>query len=310
MARTRRFQIPKKMFWEAYKQSEKTKVVGVDGQTIQYYKRNRIKLVQEQWDQLTSGNYIPSPVRRAFIPKKKGGRRPIGIPTVKDFIVQTVLKNNLSPKLEVLFHPSSFGYKQNSRAREDAIRMAGNRCLRYDWALVLDIKQFGDNIDHQLLMNMLKKHIQNKWVLLYTHRMMKAPVQTRTGALIKPEKGLAQGSKLNFLLGNFYLHNIFDEWMQKNHPEIPFERYTDDIICHCKSESIAKRLLSQIQERLGNYKLVTNPEKTKIVYCKDAARKRNYANVSFDFLGATFCSRKMKTKSGNAIARFMPKIRF
>ncbi|MGO0059089.1 reverse transcriptase domain-containing protein [Brevibacillus fluminis] len=73
--------------------------------------------------------------------------------------------------------------------------------------------------------------------------MMKAPVQTRTGTFIKTEKGLAQGSKLNFLLGNFYLHHIFEVWMQKNHLEIPFERYTDDIICHCTSESAAKREL-------------------------------------------------------------------
>lgn len=308
MERTRRFQIPKKVFWEAFKQSKKTKVVGVDGQTMQSYTRNRIKLVHEQWDQLTSGNYIPSPVRRVYIRKKKGGWRPIGIPTVKDFIVQTVLKNKLSPKLEVLFHPNSYGYKQKSQAREDAIEMAGKRCLRYDWALVLDIEKFGDNIDHQLLMSMLEKHIRDKWVLLYTHRMMIAPVQTKTGALIKTKKGLAQGNKLNFLLNNFYLHYIFDEWMQKNHPKIPFERYTDDIICHCKSESIAKELLSQIQERFRNHKLVTHPQKTKIVYCKDANRKGNYSNVSFEFLGSTFCSRKIKSKSGNYITRFIPKL--
>jgi RNA-directed DNA polymerase len=304
----RRFVIPQRKFLEAFRQSKKTKVVGVDGQTIRDFKRNRTKLLNEQRDQLASGKYWPSPVRRVFIRKKKGRLRAIGIPTVKDFIVQTILKNELSPKLEVLFHPNSYGYKQKPEARKEALGMAKKRCLRYDWALVLDVKKFGDNIDHRLLMNMLKKHIRNKWVLLYTLRTMKAPEQTRSGKLIKKKKGLAQGNKLNFLLGNFYLHHIFDVWMQKNHPKIPFERYTDDIICHFKSESSAKALQSQIQQRLKNYKLIAHPEKTKIVYCKDAKRKGNYSNVSFEYLGSTFQSRRMKSPTGKYIVRFIPKL--
>ncbi|MDO7908866.1 reverse transcriptase domain-containing protein [Paenibacillus sp. JX-17] len=301
-----RYIIPRKVIWKAFQQSRKTKVIGVDGQTIQDFKRNHKTLLSEQHQLLTSGKYKPSPVRRVFIPKRKGGLRAVGIPTVKDFIVQTVLKNELYLGFEVLFHPNSYGYKQKREAREEAIHLAGKRCLQQDWLIVLDIRNFGDNINHRLLMNMLKKDVRKKWVLLYTQRTMKAPEQTRKGKLIPKKKGLAQGNKLNFLLGNYYLHHIFDMWMQKNHPHIVFERYTDDIICHCKSEATAQTLLKKIKQRLKMYHLTPHPQKTKIVYCKDAKRKENYSNVSFEFLGAKFQSRKVKTQNGKFIIRFAP----
>ncbi|MCR8843563.1 reverse transcriptase domain-containing protein [Paenibacillus sp. SC116] len=307
MEKMHRFRIPKNVLWEAFRQSEKTKVIGIDGQTIEQFTQNRIKLLHELLVELNSGNYVPSPVRRIVIPKKSGGWRPMGIPTVKDFIVQTLLKNELAPTFERLFHPDSFGYKQKRPARDAAIRIAGERCLQYDWAIVMDIKKFGENINHRLLMDMLKKHIRSKWSLLYNHRMMIAPAQMKDGSLVKSRKGLAQGSKLNILLGNVYLHHIFDEWMQNKHPDIPFERYTDDIICHCKNETSAKKLLAQLQQRFTLYKLTPHPEKTRIVYCKDDTRKGNYAHVSFEFLGTTFCSQKIKSKSGSYTARFGPK---
>ncbi|MBD8500911.1 reverse transcriptase domain-containing protein [Paenibacillus arenosi] len=307
MEKTRRFHIPKSVLGEAFRQSEKTKVVGIDGQTIEDFKQNRIKLLHELWMELNTGSYVPSPVRRIVIPKKSGGWRPMGIPTVKDFIVQTLLKNELAPEFERLFHPNSYGYKQKRPARDDAVRLAGERCLRYDWALVMDIKKFGENINHRLLMDMLNTHIRSKWALLYTHRMMIAPIQMKDGTIVKSKRGLAQGSKLNILLGNVYLHHIFDEWMQQKHPDIPFERYTDDIICHCKNETNAKNLLAQLQQRFSRYRLTPHPEKTKIVYCKDDSRKGNYAHVDFDFLGTTFCAQKIKTGSGSYTARFGPK---
>lgn len=306
MKRAIRFKISPRLIRKAFKQSRKTKVVGVDGQTIQDYKRNLTKIMREQREQLTSGEYRPSPVRRVFIPKRKGGKRAIGIPTVKDFIVQTMLKNELYPRLETLFHPNSYGHRQKQQAREEAIRTAGKRCLNYDWAVVLDIQSFGDSVDHRLLMNMLKRHIRNPWVLLYTERTIKSPEQTKSGTLIQKKKGLAQGNKLNFLLGNFYLHGIFDKWMQKNRPNVPFERYTDDIVCHCKTEAEAKALLRQIRHRLKAHGLASHPDKTKIVYCKDGTRKDRYPNVSFEYLGSSFRSRRVKTASGKVTSRFGP----
>lgn len=303
---TTTFQIPKQLVWAAYEQSKNTKVVGVDGQTILDFTSNRENLLEELWIQLSSGTYVPNPVRRVNVRKKSGGWRPLGIPTVKDFIVQTILTNKLSAQLAGFFHPNSYGHKRSKSARDEAIEMARKRCLRFNWALVLDIKEFGDNIDHQVLMTMLQNHIQDKWVLLYTQRMMQAPAQTKDGTLIESKKGLAHGIKLNFLLGNFFLHHIFDQWMQTKHPGILFERYNDDIICHCKSEITAKRLLSRIQARFGSYKMVTHPLKTKIVYCKDANRKGTYANVSFTFLGSTFRSRRRKSKFGTFISIFSP----
>ncbi|MDG0791401.1 reverse transcriptase domain-containing protein [Cohnella ginsengisoli] len=198
MKRAVGYQISPRLIREAFKQSKKAKVVGVDGQTIGDYQRNLTKHLREQRDQLTSGTYRPSPVRRVFIPKRKGGLRAIGIPTVKDFIVQTMLKNELYPRLDGLFHPNSYGHKQKVQARDEAIRVAGKRCLRYDWTVVLDIQNFGDSVDHRLLMNMLKRHIRNKWVLLYTQRTIKAPEQTKSGTLIQKEERTRAGQQIKF----------------------------------------------------------------------------------------------------------------
>lgn len=306
MAPTKKFEIPKKIVWEAFERSKNSIVVGVDGQTIRDFTFNRTKRLHELWEQLSTGKYVPSPVRRAYKRKPDGQLRPIGKPTVKDQIVQRILRNQMSSKINVLFHPNSFFHNKSSKAGRGAIEAAQNRCLRYNWALILDVKKYGENIDHEILMNMLRKHIKNPWVLLYTHRILKAPIQVKNGTLVHSKKGLPQDAILSFFLNDFYLHDIFDEWMKKNHPDIPFERWIDDIIIHCKSEALAKKLLSEVEQRFRLFKLEKNNHKTKIVYCKDSNRPGTYKNVSFQFLEKNFRSRTQKLKSGKHMDVFGP----
>src|ERR1700722_10493465 len=150
------------------------------------------------------------------------------VPTVSDRIAQAVVKGYLEPELEKHFHPDSYGYRPGKSAL-DAVGVARKRCWRYDWALDLDIRAYFDSISHELLLRAVRKHTDCAWVLLYIERWLKAPVQLEDGTLEPREKGSPQGSVVSPLLANLFLHYTFDRWMTKYHPDIPFERFADDV---------------------------------------------------------------------------------
>jgi len=186
--------------------------------------------------------------------------------------------------------------------------VARKRCWRHNWVLDLDIKGFFDNIDHELLMRAVRKHTDSKWLLLYIERWLKAPVQIADGTLVNREKGSPQGSVISPLLANLFLHYSFDEWMRRNFETIPFERYADDIVVHCRSEKQAKWIKTVIEKRLKECRLELHPDKTKIAYCKDTFRKGNYPNEKFDFLGYTFRPRLSKSRHGDFFVSFLPAV--
>jgi group II intron reverse transcriptase/maturase len=281
------FCISKWEVWEAYRRVKANQgAAGVDGQSLAEFEEDLKNNLFKIWNRMSSGSYFPPPVRRVDIPKDDGGTRPLGIPTVADRIAQTVVKRYLEPILEEYFHPDSYGYRPGKSAIE-AVGTARQRCWRYDWVLDLDIKGFFDNIDHELMLRAVRKHTDCKWLLLYIERWLKAPVQLEDGTLVTRDKGSPQGSVISPLLANLFLHYGFDEWMRRHHSMIPFERYADDIIVHCRSEAQARFIKAKIEKRLLECKLEAHPEKTKIVYCKDSDRRGNYPNKRFDFLGFT-----------------------
>jgi len=238
-------------------------------------------------------------------PKKGGGIRELGVPAVSDRIAQMVAKMYFEPDVDPFFHPDSYGYRPGKSAIE-AVGMARERCWRYRWAVDLDIKGFFDNIDHELLMRAVRKHTDNKWLLLYIERWQKAPVQVADGTLVSREKGSPQGSVISPLLANLFLHYALDEWMRRNYENIPFERYADDIFVHCRSEKQAAWIKMVIEGRLQQCRLELHPDKTKIVFCKDSFREGNYPNEKFDFLGYTFCPRRAKSREGKLFVSFLP----
>jgi RNA-directed DNA polymerase len=308
MSEAKPFCISKMEVWEAYKRVKANKgAAGVDDQTIEDFEKRLKKNLYKIWNRMSSGSYFPPPVRTVKIPKKNGGERKLGIPTVADRIAQQVVKARLEPEVEPIFHPDSYGYRPGKSAL-DAVGQARERCWRYDWVLDLDIKGFFDNLSQDLLLRAVKKHAPEQWVVLYIERWLKAPVQEEDGRLVPRERGTPQGGVISPLLANLFLHYALDRWLVAHYPQVPFERYADDVIAHCRTEKQAQEMRTAIAERLQTCGLELHPEKTKIVYCKDDLRKKNYPNEKFDFLGYSFQPRRSKNHKGKYFINFSPAV--
>ncbi len=302
------FAISKGEVWEAYQKVKANRgTAGVDGQSLAEFEEKLQKNLYKLWNRMCSGSYFPPPVRRVEIPKKGGGVRPLGVPTVADRIAQTVVTARLEPILEPLFHPDSYGYRPGRSALQ-ALARARERCWEYDWVLDLDIKGFFDNLDHELLMRAVRKHVSCRWMLLYIERWLMAPVLLLDGTVQGRVKGTPQGGVISPLLANLFLHYAFDEWMRRNWPSVPFERYADDIVAHCKTAAQANGLKSALSQRFSECGLELHPEKTRTVYCKDSNRRGKNPVVSFDFLGYTFQPRRAKNRHGEYFVSFLPGI--
>lgn len=302
------FCISKRAVWAAYKRVKANKgAAGVDSETIEEFERDLANNLYKLWNRMSSGTYFPPPVRAIFIEKKDGGARKLGIPTVTDRVAQTVVKMYLEPEVEPHFDSDSFGYRPKKSAI-DAVAAARQRCWRYDWVIDLDIKGFFDELDHALVMRAVRRYTQCPWILLYVQRWLEAPTQMPDGKLVPRAKGTPQGGVISPLLANIFMHLAFDSWMRKTHPEVPFERYADDVVAHCKTETHALFVLQSIEKRLMQCKLQLHPEKTKIVYCKDDDRRGSYENEKFDFLGYTFRARRSKNRWGKYFVNFTPAV--
>ncbi len=302
---TKAHPITKKMVLDAYKEIRvKSKVAGVDEVSLDDYAKNLQRNLYRLWNRLTSGSYFPSAVREKLIPKGHDDYRPLGICTIEDRIAQQVVKSFLEPKVEISFHNDSYGFRPKRNAHQ-AIQIAMDRCRRNGWVIDLDIKTFFNTIDHELLLKAVQYYTKERWILLYIERWLKAGIMKEDGSMIETLEGTSQGSVVSPLLANMFLHFVFDKWMEKNYADIPFERYCDDIIIHCKSEKQAMFIKSRIADRMNECKLALNLDKTKVVYCKNVDRREEYKNTSFDFLGYTFRPKWCSTKRGSMLL-FMP----
>jgi RNA-directed DNA polymerase len=308
MNEAKSYHISKYVVMEAYERVKANKgAAGIDDVSIQDFEKDLKKNLYKIWNRMSSGSYFPPSVKTVEIPKGDGKKRKLGIPTVGDRIAQMVVKIHLEPLVEPHFHQDSYGYRPN-KSGLDAVEVARRRCWKYDWVIDLDIKGFFDNIDHELMMRAVAKHTKEPWILMYVQRWLKASAETSDGVVTERAKGTPQGGVISPVLANLFLHYAFDEWMKRNYPENPFERYADDIVVHCKTEEEAVKLKEIIRQRLEECKLELHPEKTKIVYCKDANRHGSYQNEKFDFLGYTFRPRSSRNRHGKLFVNFTPAI--
>jgi RNA-directed DNA polymerase len=157
-------------------------------------------------------------------------------------------------------------------------------------------------------MKAVRRHTDCRWVLLYIERWLTAPMQKEDGTIIGREKGTPQGGVISPLLANLFLHYAFDRWMATNFPKLPFCRYADDALIHCRSHKQAIYLCKRLESRLKECGLELHPDKTKVVYCKDNHRKQEYETIQFDFLGYTFRPRRSKDRYGRLFVNFTPAI--
>lgn len=297
--------------WAVYRAWEHVKAnkgsYGVDEQSIEDFEKNLKGNLYKIWNRMSSGSYFPQPVKAVSIPKKNGGVRILGIPTVEDRIAQMTAKLYFEPSVEPLFHYDSYGYRPNKSAIE-ALSVTRRRCWHRDWVLEYDIKGLFDNIRHDYLLEMVRRHTSHKWILLYVERWLTTPFQLEDGTLQIRTSGTPQGGVISPVLANLFLHYAFDSFMAKEYSSVWWERYADDGVLHCKTYQQAVYMKSVLQERFRLFGLELNELKTRIVYCKDADRVEEYPDTSFDFLGYTFRPRLAKNKYGKIFLNYLPAI--
>lgn len=309
MEKTKPFTIPKKLFVEAYEHVKANRgAAGIDKESLEDFEKNLKDNLYKLWNRMSSGCYFPAPVKAVAIPKKTGGERLLGIPTVGDRVCQMVAKMTFEPSVEAIFMPDSYGYRPNKSAL-DAIGVTRQRCWEFDWVLEFDIKGLFDNLSHELLMKAVRKHTSEAWVILYVERWLKAPMQMPNGEIVNRTCGTPQGGVISPVLSNLFLHYVFDSWMERHHGEKPWCRYADDGLVHCKTQGEAEGLLNELRERFGECGLELHPEKTQIIYCKDGTRKKAYPKKSFNFLGYNFRARRCQnSKNKRIFTSFTPAV--
>ena len=293
------FEIPKRLVFEAWKKVRANSAApGVDAVSIDDFAANEVDNLYKLWNRMSSGSYFPGPVRAVEIPKDHGaGVRVLGVANVADRVAQTAAAMLLEEELEPILCPDSYRYRPG-RSAHDALAVARKRCWNKDWVLDLDVGAFFDSVGHDLLMKAVAHHTDERWVLLYIQRWLKAPMTMRDGATAPRERGTPQGSPISPLLANLFMHYAFDKWMDREHSGCRFERYADDVVIHCDTEQQAQRLWAGLVERLGSLGLELHPDKTKNLYCKDTKRRDEAQHTSFDFLGYTFRGRRARGRRG------------
>jgi RNA-directed DNA polymerase len=304
------FEISKHLVFEAYLRVKANKgAAGVDGESIEQFEADLKGNLYKLWNRMSSGCYFPPPVKMVEIDKPGGrGVRVLGVPTVADRIAQTAVSMVLEPLVEPVFHPDSYGYRRR-RSALDAVAACRERCWKTDWVIDLDIRGFFDNLDHDLVLKAVGHHTDQRWVLLYVERWLKAPLQRADGSLQARDRGSPQGSAVSPVLSNLFMHYAFDMWMAREYPGVRFERYCDDVVVHCRNEVQAHQVREAIAGRLAECGgLELHPQKTRIVYCRDRNRRGSAEHTSFTFLGYGFRVRKLRTKRGDFFFGFNPAI--
>jgi group II intron reverse transcriptase/maturase len=280
----------------------------VDGCSVEDFEKDLRGNLYKIWNRMSSGSYFPPPVRAVEIPKPQGGGiRVLGVPTVADRVAQTVVAARLEKEVEPRFHPDSYGYRPG-RSALDAAEKCRERSFKTDWVIDLDIQKFFDSVPWDLMVKAVEANTDQRWVVLYVERWLRAPLLLPDGTLLQRDRGTPQGSAVSPVLANLFLHYAFDMWMAREFPTVPFERYVDDVVVHCVSERRAMKVAEAIRNRMEEVGLRLHPDKTRIVYCKDANRRGSYEHTSFTFLGFSFRVRAAHSRHGVTFPCFLPAI--
>jgi group II intron reverse transcriptase/maturase len=307
MCGTKPFVIDK---WTVKKAFEKVKqnrgTYGIDEQSIKDFEENLKDNLYKVWNRMSSGTYFPKPVKAVKIPKKAGGYRVLGIPTVEDRVAQMVAKIYFEPNVEPIFYEDSYGYRPGKSAI-NAVGATRERCWKYRYVLEFDIKGLFDNIRHDYLTKMVERHTKEQWVTLYVKRWLEVPFQMSDGTKVQRKAGTPQGGVISPVLANLYMHYAFDSYMIREHPKLKWARYADDGVVHCHTKNQAQYIIDRLVEQFAKFGLELNLEKTRIVRCSGGSKGQERENNSFTFLGYTFRPREARGKE-KYFTSFLPAI--
>lgn len=287
---------------ECFENMNKTAASGVDKVSYKDYKENLYSNLESLLQRVKNGSYHASLVRRKYIPKGNGKLRPLGIPTIEDKLLQQAVRTILESIYEQDFLKSSYGYRPKIGARDAVEDLKSELNFgNYNYVVEADIKGFFDNINHEKLVDMLKKRIDDESFIRLIEKWLRAGVLDTDGKIIDPVTGTPQGGVISPMLANIYMHNVLNEWVEnvvKVHckGKVHLCVYADDFVCAFEKEEDANKFYAILPKRLGKYDLEVAPEKTKII---KFSRTGGEANGTFDFLGFEFSwaeSKRKKTK--------------
>jgi RNA-directed DNA polymerase len=303
------FAISKEEVWQAYlKVRANDGAAGADGVTLEEFGEDLGNNLYKVWNRMSSGSYFPPPVRGVEIPKAHGrGTRLLGIPAVADRVAQTVVAARIEAVAEPVFRPGSFGYRPG-RSPLDAVAACRKNCWNYDWVIDLDISKFFDSVPWDLVVRAVQALPGlPRWVILYVERWLAAPVQMPDGTLAERDRGTPRGSPVSPVLSDLFMHWAFDTWLDREFPGCPYERFADDAVVHCRTLQQAEGVLAALRARMNQVGLELHPDKTRIVYCRDANRRQRWDGPDrFTFLGYEFRARTTRNKHGRLFDGFAP----
>lgn len=275
---------------------------GTDKISAKEFEANLTKEVTMLEKQLKNGTYKASLVRRTYIDKANGGKRPLGIPTVRDKLLQTACSKILEAIYEPRFYETRYGYRKGKGAKAAAKQLGKELNFgKYGYIVEADIKGYFQNIKHEKLIKMLEQNIADRPFIRLIGKWLKAGVMETGNIIEKPHQGTPQGGVISPILANIYLHNILDQWFEevvKKHlkGESMMIAYADDFVCAFRYKEDAERFMEALEKRFNKFGLELAKEKTKLIKFSRFSKERN---GNFDFLGFTY--RWIKSREGKDI---------
>jgi group II intron reverse transcriptase/maturase len=283
--------------YRAFRRLKRSASPGVDGQTVSDYERELIPNLRDLCRRVHTGSYRPLPVRRTYIPKSDGGRRPLGIPALEDKIVQSAVAEMLSAIYEVDFLGFSYGFRPG-RDPHQALSALHTAIMtqRVNWVLDADLRKFFDSVDHEWLLRMVAHRIADPRVLRLIDQWLKAGVM-ESGQWFETVEGTPQGAGISPLLANVFLHYVLDLWVHwwrkhRARGSTVIVRYADDFVLGFQYANDARRMQCELQQRLAKFRLTLHEGKTRLIeFGRLPALERKKRGMrrpeTFAFLGFT-----------------------